>query len=1598
MRIDQRAIRVCLLSALAVALPLAPAAWADSTAVSPASATATVVDGSSQVLSVPITRTGDTGYDVWVNYSTADGTATGGTDYTATSGQAEISAGNSSVDVPVVVAGAYSPTPDRYFSLNVSSISATGPAPSFASAQAFGTGSSPAAVATADFNGDGKLDVAVADESSNNLEILTNSGTAAGTASFSSGTVTTGSFPVAVVAADLNADGKPDLVAVDGGATTISVFINTTAAGSSVASFAARKTFTVGNSPSAVAVGDFNGDGKPDLAVSNFSDNNVSVLFNTTTAGSAIPAFSAASNFSTGTSPQSVAVGDLNGDGRPDLAIANYSSSNVSVLLNTAAAGATSPSFASATNFSVGSEPQSVAMVDLNGDGLRDLAVANFAGNSVSVLLSTTAAGATAPSFATQQVFWGGNLPATVTVADLNGDGKPDLAMAARGDTSVALLMNTTAVGSATTSFVTQGTLSLGVTPQAATLADVDGDGKPDVLALDGHDSEVQVLLNTTAASGATPGFAARKSFLGGLQPVGLAVADINGDGKPDALTCDFDSKFSVFLGTTSAGATTPSFGSRQAFTETSSPTGITAADFNGDGKPDVVVVNFGTPDIHAYVNTTSTGATTVSFAAAQTFTATSAPASVVAVDLNGDGKPDLVEADTSLSRVWVLINTTTTGSSTLSFSAAQSFTAGDTPNYATAADVNGDGKPDLLVANRVGNTVSVLVNTTAAGAPTASFAATQDFATGNGAWHVAVGDLNGDGLPDLAVADSSAATVSVLLNQTTFGSATVAFATKVDFTVGTSPLGVTIADLDGDGLPDIATANISSTSLSVLKNTTTSAAATPTFATVKNYTATSNPRDVVAADLNGDGMPDLVTDNSVGGSSQGISVLLNSEYAATLSATSISAIIDYALSTPVAADLSLTTTEGQALSGTLPAAVSPSSDTESFSVGSIPGHGTVTITDASTGAFTYTPAAGYTGTDAFTFKVTDTVSNLTSNTGSVILTVNGVTPVASSISLSTFEHQALSGTLPAAVYPSSDAKSFVAGSASHGTVSVTNAATGAFTYTPAAGYSGADSFTFTAKDTATNLTSNTATVSITVGAVAPVAGTVSLNGYQDTALSGSLPASVTPSTDTLNFVATAASHGTVSVTDAATGAFTYTPTAGYSGTDSFTFTAKDTATNLTSNTATVSIAVAATPPPADVAPAAGDVSLTGYQDTVISGVLPASVTPAGDALSFAAGSAGHGTVSVTDAATGAFTYTPAAGYAGSDSFTFTAKDTVTNLTSNTATVSVTVTAVAPVASSVSLTTYEDEVLSSTLPAAVTPGADTLDFVAGSAGHGTVSVTDAATGAFTYTPTAGYSGTDSFTFTAKDVVSGLTSNTATVSLTVAATPSPVAVAPVASALSLVTYARQAVSGTLPAVVTPATDALSFAAGAAAHGTVTVTDAATGAFTYTPARGFTGADSFTFVATDTVTSLPSNTATVAVTVDAVPVQYAVPVASGEELAAYSGQALQGQLAAVASNGHALSYALMSQPAHGKVKLTAASGAFTYTPDAGFTGNDSFTFDADDGSTQSNVAKVQITVSAVPTGTPTTGSSGSGGGGSFSLLMLGLLGFGALRRKR
>jgi hypothetical protein len=324
----------------------------------------------------------------------------------------------------------------------------------------------------------------------------------------------TGSEPYSVAIGDLNGDGKPELVTANGRyeTNTISVLANR-----GDGTFRAKLDYATGLGPESVAIGDLNGDGKAELATANVAANSVSLFFNRGDG-----TFQAKRDYATGSGPFSVAIGDLNGDGKPDLATANANNGGagtVSVLLNRG-----DGSFGTKVDYATGRFPTSVAVGDLNGDGRPELATANADANSVSVFLNRGDA-----TFQAKRDYTTGLGPDSVVIGDLNGDGKPELATANGAANSISVLLNR-----GDGSFQASLDYATGSGPFSVAIGDLNGDGRLDLATAHGGANSVSVLLNMSDGS-----FQADRDYATARSPVSVAIGDLNGDGKPELATAN---------------------------------------------------------------------------------------------------------------------------------------------------------------------------------------------------------------------------------------------------------------------------------------------------------------------------------------------------------------------------------------------------------------------------------------------------------------------------------------------------------------------------------------------------------------------------------------------------------------------------------------------------------------------------------------------------------------------------------------------------------------------------------------------------------------------------------------------------------------------------------------------------------------------------------------------------------------------------------------------------------------------------------------------------------------------------------------------------
>jgi uncharacterized protein (TIGR03437 family) len=355
--------------------------------------------------------------------------------------------------------------------------------------------------------------------------------------------------------------------------------------------------FKVGGNPYSVAVGDFNGDGIKDLVTANTASNNVTVLLGNGSGG-----FTAApgSPFAVGTNPESVVVADFNGDGIQDLATANFNSDNVTVLLGNGTGGFTP---APGSPFAVGAKPDSLVVGDFNKDGKRDLAVADYNGsNSISVLLGNGLGGFTAAPGSPFEAEIG---PTSVVVGDFNGDGIQDLATANDPSNDVMVLLGNGTGGftAAPGSPFTVGTGLLN--PVSLVVGDFNGDRFQDLATANIGVKSVTVLLGDgtgrfTVATGSP--------FTVGSFPISVAVGDFNGDGFQDLATAnEASNNVTVLLGNGSGGFTAAA---SSPFAAGANPYFVVVADFNGDGIQDLVTANEGSSTVTVLLGGNGSGGT----------------------------------------------------------------------------------------------------------------------------------------------------------------------------------------------------------------------------------------------------------------------------------------------------------------------------------------------------------------------------------------------------------------------------------------------------------------------------------------------------------------------------------------------------------------------------------------------------------------------------------------------------------------------------------------------------------------------------------------------------------------------------------------------------------------------------------------------------------------------------------------------------------------------------------------------------------------------------------------------------------------------------
>jgi hypothetical protein len=840
-------------------------------------------------------------------------------------------------------------------------------------------------VAAADLNGDSKTDLVLADPcndsncSNGSVSVLLGNGdgTFQPAVSYNAG----GQNTVAVALGDINGDGKVDVVVAsncdsNGDCSNGSVAVllgNGDGTLQTAATYASE-----GEYPQYAVVADVNGDGKPDLLVANAcassidcTNGSVSVLL-----GNGDGTFQSAGDFSSGgEAAKSVAVADLNSDGKQDLLVANACSStndctngSVSVLL-----GNGDGTFQSALSYSsAGQSAVSVGAADINGDGKLDAVVANMCGSGgdcssgvVSTLLGN-GDGTFQPALSYNS---GGTSAVSVAVADINGDQKADVLVAnyydRKGnwmDGSVASVLLSNGDGTLQPA-ISYASGSFGASSVIVT--DINGDGKPDVLLAN------ECIDPNTCMTGAVSALLGNGdgTLRGGVNynsgawfSYSVAIADVNGDGKLDVLlanacndnnTCSRGAA-SVLLGNgdgTFQTGVSYDTGAQDAFF-------VVAADVNGDGKLDLLVGNEcavsdcsnGSASV-LLGNGDGTFQTPVIYNSGGLYTF-----SLAVADVNGDGKPDLLvgnlcaDGTCSNGSVGVLL-----GNGDGTFQTPVTFSSGGLYTFSLAvADVNGDGKPDLLVANECAdNNCSNGVTGVLLGNGDGSFHTPVDYSSGGlYTLAIAIGDVNGDGKPDLVVAnecgsnnDCSTGSIGILLGQ---GDGTFQPASTTVAPTLANNQSIVLADFNGDQKLDVASG---AGNVILLGN------GDGTFQSPIALGA--NGPGIAVGDFNRDGRPDL----AVGG----VIVLLNVSKGFVFSTTTT--LVSSANPSILGESVSFTATVAAQVTGTPTGTITFTDGTTSLGQSTLTG-GTASLIVSSLSVGSHSIIASYYGDSNFTGSV----------------------------------------------------------------------------------------------------------------------------------------------------------------------------------------------------------------------------------------------------------------------------------------------------------------------------------------------------------------------------------------------------------------------------------------------------------------------------------------------------------------------------------------------------------------------------------------------------------------------------------------------------
>lgn len=683
--------------------------------------------------------------------------------------------------------------------------------------------------AVADVNGDGHQDV-FASNTNGVISLLLGQGNGAFLAPETIVTLTTGSF-YPIVTADFNRDGHPDLAVLDPAKASVLIFL-----GKGDGTFSPAKTAVVSNAPTVMLVDDINGDHSPDLVFNATKGSGSSaqvgftLLLGLGNGSFHAPAFILANNGGAG---GVMAIGDLNRDGHPDVLTCNgsgyaevflgngngtfreqpafgdgvypigesqflladlYGNGNLDLVVGnfgsqlfggyvTLLEGLGDGTFSHPTYLTAGFYPAWFAAADMNGDGKLDLLVANSRSNSVTVLINHGSGNFTStPDNYATQVLLGGPGQGPMTVADFNGDHKPDVVVAS--NFGVDILLN---LGAGV--LYAPASVEVGYLNGPMFAADFNSDGHTDIAietwGFDGNVGEVDLLTGDGKGN-----LVYSEPFVpeSPAQYGPFAVGSFNGNGKPGAAGYLPGGQMELAYNDGHASfSNPPAFNLAQ---EYAFPTYLCAGDFNGDGYSDLAVLDFDEVDI--YLNTHDGN-----FSGPVSYKLGSNPVFIIARDLNHDGKLDLVTVNQGSNDISVLM-----GKGNGAFALAKDYPAGTTPNVVTTGDFNRDGKIDLAVGDT--NKISILL-----GHGDGTFASAASYPSPVPVTYLALASLRGVGIEDLlAVSNNYASNSNPQYLYQFPGKGDGTFGSPVAVPAGINPSWIAVADFNQDGAQDVAVSN----------------------------------------------------------------------------------------------------------------------------------------------------------------------------------------------------------------------------------------------------------------------------------------------------------------------------------------------------------------------------------------------------------------------------------------------------------------------------------------------------------------------------------------------------------------------------------------------------------------------------------------------------------------------------------------------------------------------------------------------------------------------------------------------------------------------